>query len=125
MGRAVRAVLAVLLVVSLAGCANYQSVEEQARVVVVNDDDTSHQLLVEVLRDDVPVVRESRAVRAGNSWSLAVPLERTDHELRVTTNDGGEVTHPFGVPVADDEDAYLRVTVAPNGTLQAETTVRS
>lgn len=121
MGRAARVVLAVLAVTSLAGCANYQSVEEQVRVVVVNDDDTSHQVRVEVLRDDVPVVRESRGVRAGNTWSVAIPLERTDHELRVTTNDGGETTHPFEVPVGGNESTYLEVSVRPDGTLDART----
>lgn len=121
--RPVLAVLLVALLFSLAGCADYQSVEEEARVVVVNEDDAAHKVLVEVVRDGTPVVREGRAVRAGNSWSLSMPLEPVAYELQVTTSDGGETTRPFEVPVAGDESAYVEVTVAPNGSLSSRVLV--
>lgn len=123
MRRLLRAALGVALLASLAGCAGFQPLEENAKFVVVNGDDETYQVLVEVTRDGTPVLREARAVRPDGSWSMAVPLEPVPYELHVSTDRGGETSRPFEVPIADDDGAYLQVEIAPDGSLSSRVLV--
>jgi hypothetical protein len=123
-------VVAVVALVVLAGCSfgNLTSREGRHDMEVRNNDDTSHEVTILVVKDSgATVQRQTQTLGQGQTWNAGSISAAGKYDVTVTV-DGGEMTYAnsLDLPIASEGNESVSVVrIGRDGTVTGEIQVRS
>jgi hypothetical protein len=123
-------VVAVVALVVLAGCSfgNLTSREGRHDMEVRNNDDTSHEVTILVVKESgATVQRQTQTLGQGQTWNAGSISAAGKYDVTVTV-DGGEMTYrdSLDLPIASEGNESVSVVrIGRDGNVTGEIQVRS